>query len=151
MTRPPQNELLGLNLQQLTVIAEEAGEPSYRGRQLFDALYAQRMTSLQQATTLPQEWRAALAQRFSLGLPEIEKKFVSADATVRYLLRFADGQSVETVWMPEGDDGEMGDGSEAGDEPAPAVTERAWRRATICVSRSEERRVGKECRSRWSP
>src|SRR5574340_849723 len=134
MTRPPQNELLGLNLQQLTVIAEEAGEPSYRGRQLFDALYAQRMTSLQQATTLPQAWRAALAQRFSLGLPEIEKKFVSADATVRYLLRFANGQSVETVWMPEGDGGEMGDGSEAGDEPAPAVTERAWRRATICVS-----------------
>jgi 23S rRNA (adenine2503-C2)-methyltransferase len=133
MTQLPQAELIGLNLQQLTAIAEEAGEPSYRGRQLFDALYVQRVTSLQRVTTLPQAWRAALAQRFSLGLPEIEKKFVSADATVRYLLRFADGQSVETVWMPEGDGGEMGDGSEAGDEPQ-AATGRAWRRATICVS-----------------
>ena len=46
----------------------------------------------------------------------IEKKFVSVDGTVRYLIGFADGQSVETVWMPEGDGGEAGDGSEAGVE-----------------------------------
>jgi 23S rRNA (adenine2503-C2)-methyltransferase len=48
---------------------------------------------------------------------------------VRYLIGFADGQSVETVWMPEGDGGETGDGSEAG-EPE----RRRWDRATICVS-----------------
>jgi 23S rRNA (adenine2503-C2)-methyltransferase len=45
----------------------------------------------------------------------IEKKFVSQDGTVRYLMGFPDSQSVETVWMPEGDGGEAGDGSEAGD------------------------------------
>jgi len=38
----------------------------------------------------------------------------------------ADGETVETVWMPEGDGGEAGDGSEAGDAE--------WQRATICVS-----------------
>ncbi|MGC1451259.1 MAG: 23S rRNA (adenine(2503)-C(2))-methyltransferase RlmN, partial [Candidatus Sulfotelmatobacter sp.] len=46
----------------------------------------------------------------------IERKFVSQDGTVRYLIGFPDGQSVETVWMPEGDGGEAGDGSEAGDQ-----------------------------------
>ena len=51
---------------------------------------------------------------YSIGLPRIEKKFVSTDGTVRYLLGFSDGQSVETVWMPEGDGGEAGDGSENG-------------------------------------
>jgi 23S rRNA (adenine2503-C2)-methyltransferase len=50
-----------------------------------------------------------------VGAARIEKKFVSQDGTVRYLIGFADGQSVETVWMPEGDGGEAGDGSEAGD------------------------------------
>jgi len=60
-----------------------------------------------------------------VGLPVIEKRFVSSDGTVRYLMNFVDGQSVETVWMPEGDGGERGDGSEA---------ERGWDRATICVS-----------------
>ncbi len=53
---------------------------------------------------------------FVVGLPAIEKKFASSDGTVRYLLGFADGQSVETVWMPEGDGGEAGDGSEIGDQ-----------------------------------
>jgi len=69
---------------------------------------------------------------FTVGLPRIEKKFVSVDGTVRYLLAFADGQSVETVWMPEGDGGEAGDGSPSGDEELG--DSRTWRRATICVS-----------------
>ena len=37
---------------------------------------------------------------------------MSVDGTVRYLIAFGDGQSVETVWMPEGDGGESGDGAE---------------------------------------
>ena len=62
----------------------------------------------------------------------MEKKFASADGTVRYLLQLGDGQSVETVWMPEGDGGEDGDGSEADSTAAPSS--RPWHRATICVS-----------------
>jgi 23S rRNA (adenine2503-C2)-methyltransferase len=45
---------------------------------------------------------------------------------------FPDGESVETVWMPEGDDGETGDGTEAGD--LAGTNGRSWDRATICVS-----------------
>jgi 23S rRNA (adenine2503-C2)-methyltransferase len=101
---------------------------------LFEALYRQRFASVEQISTLPQDFRHSLSQRgLSLGTPSIDKKFVSSDGTVRYLIGFADGQSVETVWMPEGDDGESGDGSEAGNdvEKAPG---RARNRATICVS-----------------
>ena len=66
---------------------------------------------------LPQDFRRSLAEKgISVGLPGIEKKFVSSDGTVRYLVACADGQSVETVWMPEGDGGEAGDGSEAGNK-----------------------------------
>ncbi|MGZ5127798.1 MAG: 23S rRNA (adenine(2503)-C(2))-methyltransferase RlmN, partial [Burkholderiales bacterium] len=65
--------------------------------------------------------------------------FTSADGTIRYLFAYSDGQSVETVWMPEGDGGEAGDGSESGDVLEKAVASmdqkaRAWDRATICVS-----------------
>ena len=108
--------LLGLNLRELTDYVEEAGQPSYRGRQLFEALYRQRVAFADQISTLPQDFRQSLSgEGPSLGIPSIEKKFVSRDGTVRYLIGFADGQSVETVWMPEGDDGEAGDGSEAGE------------------------------------
>jgi 23S rRNA (adenine2503-C2)-methyltransferase len=132
MSDEKQSVLLGLTFRELTDFAEESGQPSYRGRQLFEALYGQRVESVEQISTLPQELRNSLKQRgLSVGVPAIEKKFASSDGTIRYLLGFSDGQSVETVWMPEGDDGEAGDGSEAGNEVEKA---RAWDRATICVS-----------------
>jgi len=133
MSEPQQSELLGLCLEELTNISEDLGGPPYRARQLFDGLYRQRWESLDRFTTLPLSWRKKLSRSgFVVGLPQIEKRFVSADGTVRYLLSFADGQSVETVWMPEGDGGEAGDGSQSGDEEL--ADKKGWRRATICIS-----------------
>jgi 23S rRNA (adenine2503-C2)-methyltransferase len=154
MQSQPSNSLLGLSLQELTNLALGSGQPAYRGQQLFDAVYRQKIERLDQASTLPLEYRARLAEQgWAVGLPGIARKFVSSDGTVRYLVELADGETVETVWMPEGDGGESGDGSEAGDEieagtdaervvaglrpagrggaPSPHVS---LRRATICVS-----------------
>ena len=126
----PENVLLGLSSQELSAIVEEKGEPAYRARQVFEALYRQRINSVNLISTLPQSLRSSLMQQYSIGLPQVERKFQSSDGTVRYLMQLSDGESVETVWMPEGDGGEAGDGSEAGEE----FTSRAWNRATICVS-----------------
>jgi 23S rRNA (adenine2503-C2)-methyltransferase len=134
MTEPRQSTLLGLTLQELTLLVEQSGQPQYRAQQLFEAIYRQRVESAEQISTLSQDFRRTLVQKgFSIGLPVIDKKFVSVDGTVRYLIAFPDGQSVETVWMPEGDAGEAGDGSEAGNE-LEKQTSRTWDRATICVS-----------------
>jgi 23S rRNA (adenine2503-C2)-methyltransferase len=133
MDQITQNSLLGLQLPELTTLVEEFGQPSYRARQLYEALYRQRVETAEQISTLPQDFRRSLAEKgFSIGRPGIEKKFVSSDGTVRYLVACADGQTVETVWMPEGDGGETGDGSDAGAQTEAAG--RTWERATICVS-----------------
>ncbi len=109
--------LVGMDREEITTLVSEAGGPSYRAKQIMDALYRQRVETLEEISTLPQEFRERLVQSgVTVGAARIEKKFVSADGTVRYLIAFADGQSVETVWMPEGDGGEAGDGSEAGVE-----------------------------------
>jgi 23S rRNA (adenine2503-C2)-methyltransferase len=122
-------------LQELTSLALESGQPAYRGQQLFDAVYRQKIERLDQVSTLPLEYRTRLAEQgWRVGLPAIARKFVSSDGTVRYLVELADGETVETVWMSEGDGGESGDGSEAGDEIEGAVAASVWRRATICVS-----------------
>src|SRR6266567_3075464 len=126
--------LLGLNLQELTRMVEESGQPSYRAQQLFHALYADRVSSTEQVSTLPKEFRSTLANEgIEVGFPKIQSKFVSMDGTARYLIDLSDGETVETVWMPEGDDGEAGDGTEAGAEVV-AGGPRSWNRATICVS-----------------
>ncbi len=120
----------------------EMGEPPYRSKQLMEAVYRQRVESLAEISTLPLSLREMLEKSgVSVGAPRIDNKFVSSDGTVRYLIAFADGQTVETVWMPEGDGGEAGDGSEAGveaDVPGGRVQRALGRaaigRSTICIS-----------------
>ena len=114
---PQTSSLLGMDREEIAVLVSEAGEPGYRTKQIMDAVYRQRVESPAEISTLPQEFRERLAESgVGVGAAKIEKKFSSVDGTVRYLIVFADGQSVETVWMPEGDGGEAGDGSEAGVE-----------------------------------
>ena len=119
--------LLGLDYKELSGIVQRHGQPDYRARQLFHAIYPQRLSSLEAVSTLPRQFRSQLKEEgLDIVAPKIEQQFISSDGTVRYLIAMADGQTVETVWMPEGDGGEEGDGTEAGDTD--------WRRATICVS-----------------
>ncbi|MGA2809429.1 MAG: 23S rRNA (adenine(2503)-C(2))-methyltransferase RlmN, partial [Terracidiphilus sp.] len=72
------------------------------------------------------------AEGWVMGRPEIVQVFQSVDGTERYLVQGQgeDSLTVETVWMPEGDEGEAGDGSDL--EADASGGQR--RRATICVS-----------------
>src|ERR1700736_238990 len=109
--------LFGLTRPELTALLAEFGQKNYRAVQLGDALYKQRVGSLDEVTTFPLELRERLAAEGDLvGLPEIVQAAKSVDGTERYLMRMADGETVETVWMPDGDGGERGDGSEAAAE-----------------------------------
>jgi 23S rRNA (adenine2503-C2)-methyltransferase len=142
----------------------DVGEPGWRGRQLEEAIYRQRVTRLSEITTLSKSLRQRLADKgWEVGRPEIVQLFQSADGTERYLIQgqSGDGLTVETVWMPEGDDGETGDGSDTdipeaqgapslrrpsgarvgAEEPQPASIhsnrpqpQGQWQRATLCVS-----------------
>ena len=113
----------------------ESGQAAYRAQQIFDAIYRQRIEGLEGISTLPLSFRAELeASGWNVGMPRMVQRFVSTDGTIRYLVELADGETVETVWMPEGDGGESGDGSEAGDEMESPQATTSRKRATICVS-----------------
>jgi len=129
----PRIALLGMEPAEISDLMASLGERGFRAEQLLEAVYRQRIDSIEHISTLPQPLRSRLAEEgVCVGMPAIEKRFVSQDGTVRYLVALADGQTVETVWMPEGDGGESGDGSEAGESPQGEPRERE--RATICVS-----------------
>jgi len=107
--------LFGLDAEALSGRMVEAGEPAWRGRQLAEALYRQRVAELSEITTLPKSLRQRLADEgWQVGRPAITQIFQSVDGTERYLVECpgGDGLTVETVWMPEGDEGETGDGSD---------------------------------------
>jgi 23S rRNA (adenine2503-C2)-methyltransferase len=106
--------LFGMVAAELREVVEGLGLPKFRAVQLNDALYKQRLGTLEEITTLPIEVRGRLAaEGYEVGLPEIVQAAKSVDGTERYLVRMGDGETVETVWMPGGDGGERGDGSEA--------------------------------------
>ena len=122
-----------MSLPELTELTAGLGQKPYRARQIFDALYRQRLSTISEITVLPAEIRERLAAEYTIGLPEIVQTARSVDGTERYLMRMADGETVETVWMPEGDGGERGDGSLAATEEEEE-TAPTFRRSTICIS-----------------
>jgi 23S rRNA (adenine2503-C2)-methyltransferase len=133
---PTPQPLFGSSLADLTTLTAHLNQPSYRARQLHEALYTQRLTSIDDITTLPATLREALKSAgHTIGLPEIVQTARSIDGTERYLIRMADGETVETVWMPGGDGGERGDGTQAAEEEEhPTHDDDDYKRATICIS-----------------
>ncbi len=119
-------QLFGLDESALVEVVASFGEPAYRARQIADGLYRQRIDSLDALTTLPIALRQRLNEAgWSIGRPRIAQVFTAADRTERYLVEVNNGQTVETVWMPESDGGEDGEDDAGGD---------TVRRSTICVS-----------------
>ena len=73
MNDPKQTELLGMDLPELTALAEQAQQPPYRGRQLFEAIYRQRIDRFEHISTLPEAFRSVLSNRgLRVGIPRIE-------------------------------------------------------------------------------
>lgn len=76
-------------------------QPTYRAKQLYDALYRKQVANLSEISTLPQVLRNELLTTKSLGLPSTERRYDSTDGTRRYLLRLEDNRTIESVLMPE--------------------------------------------------
>jgi len=92
--------IVGLELPDLQKALGE-GQPAFRARQLYDAVYRQRVSDLVQITTFPTTLRKELAFRLAVGLPQPAAEYQSSDGTRRYLLELEDRRTVETVLMPE--------------------------------------------------
>ncbi len=134
--------LFGMTAAELRGLMKGLGEKGFRGAQVADALYRQRVSGVEEITTLPAGVRAALVEAgWGVGLPELVQTATSVDGTERYLVRLADGETVETVWMPEGDGAEEEEEQTTTKEEADCFgmtnkknKARSFRRATICVS-----------------
>ncbi len=87
----------------MQALLAERGQPAFRARQLYHALYRQRCGEIDEATTLPAALRSELGVELGVGLPRIEQRAVARDRTTRYLLGLDDGKSVEAVFIPERD------------------------------------------------
>ncbi|MFV0492066.1 MAG: 23S rRNA (adenine(2503)-C(2))-methyltransferase RlmN [Pseudorhodobacter sp.] len=97
--------IVGLTRDQLRDALIEAGTPERQARmrlgQIWQWIYHWGVRDFAVMTNLAKDYRAMLAERFEIALPEVVTRQISADGTRKYLLRIAGGHEVETVYIPE--------------------------------------------------
>jgi len=106
--------LAGLSRDQLVAELAALGEKPFRAKQLWHWIYHRGVTDFAEMTTLSKDFRARLAETHVVRRPEVAVAQVSQDGTRKWLLRLADGQEVETVYIPEEDRGTLCVSSQVG-------------------------------------
>src|SRR5882762_8240299 len=118
VTKAAKIDIGSLQFHELEEKVRELGEPSYRARQITDWLYQKRVSSFDEMTALPQEFRSRLAEHFDFSKSDIVRVLGSHDTTRKFLLRLNDESLIETVLIPA----------------SPALYGSRSDRRTICVS-----------------
>lgn len=94
-------DLMGLTRAELAAEMEAISEKRFRADQIFNWIYFRGVTGFEEMTDISKGLRARLEGIYRIGRPEIVTAQVSVDGTRKWLLRLADGNEVETVFIPE--------------------------------------------------
>ena len=77
--------------------------PRFRALQIWQWIWRRNARSFDEMTDIAKDVRALLAERCRISWPEISLVRKSSDGTVKFLLRLADGEHIETVLIPSTD------------------------------------------------
>jgi len=91
-----------------------AGLPKFRARQLWRWVWRHGLTSFEEMSDLGKPVRQAFADMFTLDRPAVTRRLTSSDGTIKWLLRFPDGNEAETVYIPDKDRGTLCISSQVG-------------------------------------
>ena len=69
--------------------------------QIWQWIYQWGKRDFDEMTNLSKGFRAELAEKFVIEVPEVVTRQVSEDGTRKYLVRIAGGHEVEVVYIPE--------------------------------------------------
>jgi 23S rRNA (adenine2503-C2)-methyltransferase len=89
--------LLDLNFEEIEKIVSELGEPKFRAKQIFDAVFSGKQ--IEEITNISKTLREKLAENFIGNPVKIHTKLVSKDNTIKYVYELQDGNLVEGVLM----------------------------------------------------
>ena len=109
-------DLKAMGRADLEAFAESLDQPAYRGRQLYNWMYAKGVTDFSEMTSLPKAWRKALDDVARVTQIDVLHRQKASDGTLKALFRLPSGKEAETVLIPDLD------------------ASGAARRLTVCVS-----------------
>ncbi len=110
--------LVGLTRDQLREALIQAGTPEKQAKmrvgQVWQWIYGWGVRDFAAMTNLAKDYRALLAERFEVTIPEVVSRQISTDGTRKYLVRIAGGHEVEVFYIPETDRGTLCISSQVG-------------------------------------
>jgi 23S rRNA (adenine2503-C2)-methyltransferase len=102
---PVRTNLLGMTRTELEAYIGVVGAKPYRARQLLKWIYRRGESDFARMTDLARDFRATLAERAEVAVPEIVAARTASDGTRKWLLRMpgaaGNEQVIETVFIPE--------------------------------------------------
>ncbi|MBF0156043.1 MAG: 23S rRNA (adenine(2503)-C(2))-methyltransferase RlmN [Magnetococcales bacterium] len=106
--------LTGLTREELDLQLAAWGQKPFRGKQLWSWLHVKLATEVAGMTDLSKEFRELLGQRTAPLRPGVGRHQVARDGTEKWLLVLADGETVETVFIPDEERGTLCISSQVG-------------------------------------
>ena len=114
MTATPRINLLDLDRPALERCFTDRGEKAFRATQVMKWLYGQGVADFAAMTNISKALQAQLADWAEVRLPEVAADNLSDDGSRKWLFRLADGNCIETVFIPEADRGTLCVSSQVG-------------------------------------
>jgi len=102
-TKDTRVDLKGMTLRELEEFFSRWGKERYRARQISRWIYRRFAEDFPAMTDLSKDFRNDLARECRVSAPVAERVESSEDGTVKVLFRLEDGETVESVLIPEED------------------------------------------------
>ncbi len=106
--------LMGHDRQALEAYFASLGEKPFRATQVLKWVHQQGICDFSAMTNLSKSLRANLSSQAAFVVPEIINDQISEDGTRKWLLKLEDGNSIETVFIPESGRGTLCVSSQVG-------------------------------------
>lgn len=110
--------LIGLDREGLGRVLDELGQGGkprrMRIQQLWHWIYNRGARTFDDMTSISKDLRAALIERTTVDRAEVTKALLSVDGTRKWLVKWPDGQEVESVFIPDDDRGTLCVSSQVG-------------------------------------
>ena len=93
--------LVGLSFGELEVKVMALGLPKFRAKQVWRWIWRHGLTNFDEMSDLSKPIRKLLGMQFSADRPAVSKRLQSVDGTIKWLMRFPDGNEAECVYIPD--------------------------------------------------
>ena len=93
--------LVGLSFGELEAKVMALDLPKFRAKQVWRWIWRHGLTNFDEMSDLSKPVRKLLGMQFSADRPAVSKRLQSVDGTIKWLMRFPDGNEAECVYIPD--------------------------------------------------